>query len=285
MLESDLPEFIVVGDRGHDLFRRIADEGQRRVHFECLACWQADDVAPGGQWQIFVPSPGLRPRGDAALERFRANPALQADFAIGDATRYPVLRSPAQRLAVLQYLEFLRTRMVAEIAVTLFDEKLARDAAQAVRDYAETASTLKLLVDFNMLTRAEPLLAPLSEQLCQRVATPGFVESSDQLTGFSLRLLGDLHLRRNAPGAALACFDAAIRAGDNPFRRRKAIEAAHAAGDRATTRLHLDAHARNWALPADLAALRPWAEGAQPHDAEKPGDTAQLTTPERLTDD
>ncbi|MFN3953129.1 MAG: hypothetical protein ACK4LQ_01660 [Pararhodobacter sp.] len=272
MLESDLPEFIVAGDRGHDLFRRIADEGQRRVRFECLASWQAGDAVPDGQWQIFAPAPGLRARAEAALERFRANPALQADFALGDATRYPAPRNPAQRLAVLQYLEFLRARLVAEIAVGLFEDKLARDAALAVRDHAETASTLKLLVDFNLLSRAGPLLPPLSERLCRRVAAPGFVEDTDQLTGFALRLLGDLHLRRDAPSAALACFDAAIRAGDSPFRRRKAIEAARAAGDRDAARRHLDAHARNWALPADLAALRPWADAVQPTSSERPAD-------------
>lgn len=265
MLQADLPEFAARGNRGIDLFRRVADAEQNRVGFECLACWRADDGpvardAPG-QWQIYRPSTGLRPRAKAALARFWANPALHTRFALGDAARYPRAENPQARLEMLQYLEFQRSRMVAGIALSLYEEKLERDAALAVRDHAETANTLKLLLDYNLLDRAGAVLERAAAPVIARARAPGFSDSGDQMTGFALRLMGDLHLRRDEPAAALGCFEAALLAGDNPFRRRRAIEAARALNAPKAARPHLQALMRDGALPRDLAGLQAWSEG------------------------
>lgn len=268
MLETALPEFAVAGDRGIDLFRRHDDPSQKRVHFECLACWRPDgngdsggDSGGDGNWQIYQPGPSLLARADAALARFRANAALHDEFALADAARYPRADNPQARLEILQYLEFLRIRLVAGITLSLFEEKFARDPALTLRHHGETTTALKLLLDFNLTNRAGLLLEPVAARLVARVNAPGFVESRDQMTGFSLRLLGDLHLRRDEPGAAFTCFEAALSAGDNPFRRRKAIEAAKAAGDREGALRHLRPLMRDGTPPPDLAATLTWAEG------------------------
>jgi hypothetical protein len=92
--------------------------------------------------------------------------------------------------------------------------------------------------------------------MATRISAPTWRESKGSSTGYAMRMLGDLCLRAGDPGAALRCFETGVVAGDNPHRRRKAIEAAHLAGDIATRDAHLTAFREKWALPADLAALQ-----------------------------
>jgi len=265
MLETDLPELALAGDRGIDLFRRIEDTGQRRVHFECIATahpaaphTEANAASePARRLEVFIPAACQAPqRLWQAVARFEGAAALHQAFAFGHPPGYPSMQDRATRLSLFQCLEFFRSRLVADLTIATFEEKLAANPAQAVRYYAETAGALKLLLDFNMLTRARAIRESVAPLVIARVNTPGFAEDTDQSTGFSLRLLGDLCLRDQAPQAALACFEAALVAGDNPFRRRKAIAAAQAAGDTGACLTHIDAFARQGQVPPDLARLR-----------------------------
>lgn len=262
MLETDLPEFALAGERGIDVFRRIEDQTQRRVRFECVATASdapGDDAQQGGRRQLIIhdPAAGRQPgRLWQAVERYERDRALHQAFALGQPPGYPSMRDRPSRLALFQALEFLRARLVADITITTFEEKLAQDAARAVRYYAETASVLRLLLDFNMLARARFIATAAAPLIIARALAPGFVEDSDHMTGYALRMLGDLNLRAGQAQPALACFEAALAASDNPFRRRKAIEAAQAAGDLNACRAHLEAFARARPLPPDLAELR-----------------------------
>jgi len=255
MLESDLPELALAGDCGIDLFRRVEDAGQRRVTYECIATAHA--AQSERRLDVFIPQACQHPdRLWQAVTRYQNAPGLHQAFAFGHPPGYPSMRDPATRLALFQCLEFFRTRLVADLTIVRYEEKLAADPERTARHYAETAGALKLLVDYNMLARARPIRETLAPLVIARVRAPGFVEDGDQATGFALRLLGDLSLRDGAPAAALACFDAAIAAADNPFRRRKAIAAAQALGDTASCLAHIDSFARAGRIPPDLAALR-----------------------------
>lgn len=257
MLEADLPDLAVRGSRGIDIFRRHDDAGQKRVRYECLATFAAgpeDEVHDALPLQRH--NPAVNPaRMRAALARFRETPALHLSFTLSDSRSYPALADPRNRLALFHYLDFLRARSVACIAVEAFAARVREAPDPAARHFADTQQALKLMADFNLLEQAEALCPVLSPRVIARLDAPAFAEDSSQSTGFSLRLLGDLWLRLDKASQALPCFEAAVRAGDNPFRRRKAIEAAHAAGDDQALRRHLDALARRGALPADLAAL------------------------------
>lgn len=257
MLETDLPEFALKGDRGIDLFRRIEDPGQRRVRFECIATACDPHSGEGRHLKIFDAAAGKQPaRLWQAVERYESASALHHLFAFGHPPDYPSMRERSSRLALFQGLEFFRARLVADITITLFEEKLAQDASDALRHGSETVGVIRLLLDFNMLARASALHETVAPLVIARAHAPGFAEDSAQSTGYALRMLGDLALRADRPESALACFEAAIAAGDNPFRRRKAIEAAQAAGDQRACLAHIDAFARKGALPPDLAALQ-----------------------------
>lgn len=257
MLETDLPELALAGDRGIDLFRRVEDAGQRRVTYECIATAHPAPPESAARLEVFAPHACREPdRLWQAVARYQNAPGLHQAFAFGHPPGYPSMHDPATRLALFQCLEFFRTRLVADLTIVRYEEKFNADPERAARFFAETAGTLKLLVDFNMLVRARPIRETLAPLVIARVQAPGFVEDGDQATGFSLRLLGDLCLRDDAPEAALACFEAAIAAADNPFRRRKAIAAAQALGDTGTCLAHIDSFAQTGRIPADLAALR-----------------------------
>ncbi|KPQ08442.1 MAG: hypothetical protein HLUCCA12_01140 [Rhodobacteraceae bacterium HLUCCA12] len=264
MFENDPTELALAGDRGIDLFRRIEDTGQRRVQFECIATVHD---APGGdrRLEVFLPKACPDPeRLWQAVARFEQTPALHHDFRFARPGDYPSMRDPASRLLLFQCLEFCRVRMVADLTIASYEERLAEDAERAVRHYGDTTGALKLLLDYNMLARARSLCETLAPRVIARVDTPGFSEDNDEATGFALRLLGDLFLRDQAPDRALACFEAAIRAGDNPFRRRKAIAAAQAAGETGVALAHIDAFAARGSIPADLDALRQSLAGSGP---------------------
>jgi hypothetical protein len=96
----------------------------------------------------------------------------------------------------------------------------------------------------------------LQPVLKQRIATPGWREEQAGATGYALRMLGDLCTRAGDHALALACHETAVLSGDNTYRRRKAIEAAHALGDTAARDAHIAAFRDRWPLPRDLAALQ-----------------------------
>jgi len=257
MLESDLPELAIAGDRGIDLFRRVEDADQRRVQYECIATAYPAPPESERRLDVFIAPACRQPdRLWQAVTRYQNAPALHQAFAFGHPHGYPSMRDPATRLALFQCLEFFRTRLVADLSIAGYEEKLAKDPEHTARHFSETTGALKQLLDYNMLVRARPIRETLAPLVIARVRVPGFTEDGDQATGYSLRLLGDLCLRDGAPADALACFEASIAAADNPFRRRKAIEAAQATGENDTILAHIDSFARAGRIPPDLDALR-----------------------------
>lgn len=257
MLETDLPELALAGDRGIDLFRRIEDAGQRRAGYECIATAHPAPPESESRLEVFIPAACRQPeRLWQAVARYRDADGMHRPFAFGHPHDYPSMRDPATRLALFQVLEFFRTRLVADLTIATYEERLNADPDHAARHYAETTGALRLLLDYNMLARARPLRKVLAPRVIARVRAPGFAEDGDQATGYALRLLGDLCLRDADPVAALACFEAAIGAADTAFRRRKAIAAARAAGDTEACLAHIDSFARAGRIPPDLDALR-----------------------------
>ena len=73
--------------------------------------------------------------------------------------------------------------------------------------------------------------------------------------GYALRLLGDLCTRGGDHALALTCHETSLRAAENPFRRRNAIEAAYRLGDRARLAHHVETLRERGQLPGDLAGL------------------------------
>ncbi|MEZ5752172.1 MAG: hypothetical protein R3D60_09430, partial [Paracoccaceae bacterium] len=85
---------------------------------------------------------------------------------------------------------------------------------------------------------------------------PGFADDPHRNLGYGFRMLGDLCMRGGEPALSLQCHALSVACGDNAFRRSRAIEAAHAAGDRAALDMHRNAYAAQWDLPETLAALK-----------------------------
>ncbi len=264
MQTGAIADFAVEGEAGIDVFRRIDDPQQRRSRFECLATV----IGPDGDRQVVAHGPVARRNpGDmlAVAERFAASPVLHRRFAFGTTGGYPEVSETDDPLTLFVYLDFLRGWMLADMAVDRFDAALARDDAP---DIAQAAAVLRLLLDFNRVVRAMALLEPLLPVLIRGV-TPRVVRAgSGDVHGYALRLAGDLMLRAGNPKRALDAFEAAVMIGENRFRRRRAIAAAQAGGDRAAMQRHLALFERRWTLPADLARLK--ADLARP----KPGDPA-----------
>ncbi len=277
-MNLDIDDFAVRGERGFDLFRRRQDEGSRRPRFTCIASVidttgdPADDPAPATALQpppdqadahqgrlLICHEPAARAAAAAlwaALARLESQPALQQRFSLAEASSYPGTEGMQAAHELFLYSEFFRERQLAAHAIDSLISALQADPQAAARhDPGELCATLRQVLDFNMIARGAalwPLLLPL---LQARAALPALPTALADATGYALRLLGDLRLRAGAAPDALAAFEAALQLGDNPFRRRRAIESALAAGQSDTARRHITAFAAHGALPADLRAL------------------------------
>lgn len=200
-------------------------------------------------------------RKDAAslwetVSRFESQPALHQPFSLGDAQGYPCTDGLRAPLDLFLYIEFFRERQLAAHSLDAFARTLDADArAAAGLDPGELAATLRLALDYNMIARGAVLWPRLQPLLAARASVRELPRELQESTGYALRLLGDLRLRAGAAEDALGAFETALKLGDNPFRRRRAIEAAVAAGRIDACRRHLAAHAALAPLPADLQAL------------------------------
>lgn len=258
---ADSPEdFAVQGETGIDLVLRIADEGQRRARFRCIATY---DPA-SGTLHDHEPDAGRDPDRLRALAEGLAGDALLAQsFALCDPTAWPrAATAGGDPLRLFLYHEFFRAWQVADMAAERLLRRIGADPAALPLEPGKVAQAVQPLFDFNRLAlgcRAAALIEPV---LAARLASPGWREPKGSASGYALRMLGDLCLRAGDAGQALACFETALTAGDNPFRRRKAIEAAHAADNSAARDTHLAAYAGKWPLPDDLAALPSAPRGA-----------------------
>lgn len=259
MFDDDLPEFAVHGEQGIDLFQRLDDEDQRRTRFRCIAT-----LGPDGVLRDHAPEAGRQPGPLRALAESLAADPVAAAFSLGDPRGWPrAATAGGDPLRLFLYLDFFRAWQVADLAGTRLEAQLAADPAALPVEPGQIAGAIAPVFDFNRLARGQRLARALVPVLARRIATPGFRDDLHGGTGYALRMLGDLCLRAGDPGQALACFETAVAAGDNPFRRRKAIEAARAAGLAEAVARHRAAFAGRWTLPDDLAA-----------DRDPPGDAA-----------
>lgn len=219
MFADALPDLPIRGETGIDVFDRIDLPGHRRSRFRCLGTVAADGTAQ--PWEAGV-DPARLTRAAARLPA-----ALPLDLA--DATGFPA--PAADALELFLRIDFLRARTLAGQMLDRFAAALARDPAAAVADPGPFAAQVAQAYDFNRIAAG---IALARAALPALPATPALADGH----GFALRMLGDLALRGGEAGLALACFEAAIGAGDNPHRRARARAAAQALGDPATIARH-----------------------------------------------
>ncbi|WP_071795815.1 hypothetical protein [Natronohydrobacter thiooxidans] len=245
---SAVAEFAVAGDIGLDVFRRVDDRNQRRYRYECIATVSG----PSDRMIAHLDHASKHPeRVQAAIERYRGTGFLQQGFALGQPASYPRAGGAGSPLTVFLYLDFFRMWQIAE-------QEIARMTALVPPDggYSgpEISNVLKLLLDFNRLRSAEPLIAAFLPQLLDMAARGK--DDKWENAAYALRMIGDLQMRNGQPAAALAAYEGSLTLGDNPHRRGLAIRAAHAAGDTGATSRHLEAYVSKWRLPEALQAIR-----------------------------
>lgn len=242
---DDLPEIALVGERGIDIFLRRDDAGQRRARFSCIA------TVAEGRVQDHDPGAHRDPaRLQALAQRLSGDPLL-APLSLADPGSWPPIRG-SDPIRVFLYLDFLRAWQVAEVAADRLQRQLAADPATLPLEPGKLAGAVAPLFDFNRLARAIELARLALPVLDRRLADSAHADDKTGTTGFALRMLGDLCLRGGAAALALTCFETAIATGDNPHRRRRAIEAANALGDIDAAGRHRAAFAVRWTLPDDL---------------------------------
>ena len=247
---ADLSEFAVRGERGLDIFRRVDAPNDRSYRYECVATVLGDGPAA----ELVSHHEHARQHPDrmlAAARRLPENPALDRAFALADPSAFP--RAPDRRaqLEVFLYLDLLRCWQIADLEIVRMTDALHNRGT--IRP-ADISRFLRLVLDYNQVHRCEPCLRKLEPYLMGRS-----VEGMDdrwQNAAYSLRMMGDLHMRAGRAQAALISYEAAIALGDNPHRRELAIRAAAAAADRVALAKHIACYEQTWALPERLAALK-----------------------------
>lgn len=250
MSDTDLTWLAVHGEGGIDLFERIEDAGHKRTLFRCVAMLVDDRLVDFEPHLHRDPAP-LR----AAARRLAEVAALARPFAMGDWRQYPRAEGGAAWVLLL-YHEFFRAWQVADLGAARLIDEVTNTPENAPASPAALVGAVAPLHEFNRLSLGADLARRILPPLTRHCAAPGFADDGAGNIGFALRMLGDLALRGTDPALALACFEAAVLAGDNPFRRRRAIEASAAAGDIAALSRHRAAYGARWSLPEDLAQLK-----------------------------
>lgn len=255
MLDPDMPEFAVRGERGFDVFQRVENPGQKRARFRCVATL----TGAGAQdaMQAHEPLATRAPeRMRAAVAVLLADARLGQSFALGDSTGWPRAAQGGDPLLLFLYHEFFRAWQVADLAFGRVMAGLRRNPAMLLDAPGRATSSVLPLYEFNRQALAVDLVRVALPAMRARIDTPGWRDERDGGTGYALRMLGDLCLRAGEPAEALRCFEAAVATGENAHRRRRCIEAAHAAGDALAIETHHAAYRARWPLPADLARLQ-----------------------------
>ncbi|WP_370208093.1 hypothetical protein [Pararhodobacter marinus] len=247
MFDDDPTELGVRGETGIDLFTRISDPNHRRARFRCIAILSDD-----GRFEPLDPAAGKQEQALTALAQGIGALTCAAPFSLTDPQGWP-RAAAGDPLRLFLYTEFFRAWQVADLAATRFEARLTRDPESLPPEPGTLASSVAPVLDFNRIALGMSIARLCQPVLATRVQSPAFRDDSHGGTGYALRMLGDLCLRGGDPALALSCFETSVAAGDNPFRRRKAIEAARLARDRAAIERHRAAYQLRWQLPADLA--------------------------------
>ncbi|MGY6548629.1 MAG: hypothetical protein ACXIU7_06445 [Roseinatronobacter sp.] len=314
---GDLTEFAVQGDLGVDVFRRVTEKNQRRARYECLATLSAEGAVIGAYHDIArhapermraaarrlqtsavlaqpisLAKPASYPRAQASgpdlsvflyLDFFRSWQVAEQEISRIERRLLASGSRAAAPTAVVALPGAAGASSSPRAAARVSGPEHGAGQRPALGPSAldlsapEISAVLRLLLDFNQIHRAAPILRGLVPELLARAARGQ--EDRWQNTGFALRMCGDLRLRAGLPAPALECYEAALVLGDNAHRRGLAIRAAHAAQDHAALGRHLAAFRADWCLPEDLvqiaaqmpapasAATSPSADPARPADA------------------
>jgi hypothetical protein len=234
MFGDDLPDLAVRGEAGIDVFHRQDLPDQGRSRFRCLATLRPGAEAPDAHEPEAARDPARILRAAAAL---RDQPALEAPFALGDATRFLRAGALSDPMALFLRIDFLRAWTLADLGLTRFRAALLRDPAGVLARPGHLPAQVALAYDFNRLSVG----AEIAHDLLPRLPMP---ERCDDGVAFALRMLGDLALRGGQAALALRCFEGALAIGWNPHRQARALAAAQAMGDAVAMARHSPQAAR-----------------------------------------
>lgn len=257
-------EIVIRGERGLELFVCLDDAQQNRARFRCTAMMTGDAADQDGSEQFVDFEPHWQRNPERVVARMQAmadDPAATQGFSWLESPLWPRASAARDPLLVFVYTAFFRAWQVADLALHRLESQLGADLGALPLEPARIAAAVAPAFDFNRLAHGVALARTIEPILRARIAQPAFRDDKAGATGYALRMLGDLCLRAGNAEQALTCYETAIAAGDNPYRRRKAIEAAQASGDPARVAAHLQAYGARWPLPEDLAALK---AGPQP---------------------
>jgi len=251
MFDADPSYLAVRTSLGTDFFARHQDDGQRRARYSCLATLAAD-----GTLNRHEEGENLTDDALQALARDAGqDTSLLGAFALGDQTTWPRLAAAANPLRVFLYLDFFRAWQVADLAAERFQMQLRTAPDTLLEDIGHLPAAIMPLYQFNMTQRARDVARDLLPALAARLNRGRITRERADQAGYALRMLGDLCLRARTPEQAQVVFSLACDLGDNPFRRKKAIEAALAAGQTDTARRHVQRYGARWPVPAEWASL------------------------------
>ncbi|WP_323036913.1 hypothetical protein [Pararhodobacter sp.] len=254
MFDTDPSEIALRCQDRIDVFLRLEDHSQKRARFRCIAMITGD----GDTADVTDFEPHLHRDAQALMHRAQKqvqDPVLGQTLSLNDMTHWPAAIDASNPLDVFLYLEFLRTWQVADMAAHHMQNRLAQDPEHFTRDPSQVAASVAPVFDFNRLDRGVAIARILQPAMQARIAAPGFQDDKPGSAGYALRMIGDLCLRAGENLLALACFETALLAGENPYRRRKAVEASIAAKDPDRLSHHLRAYQARWPLPSDLSDL------------------------------
>ena len=254
MFDRDPSIFALRGRGRVDVFLRFEDISQNRARFRCIGMFKGtDDTAPFIDFEPHVGRDIVLLT--ASIQHQLVNPILTQAFSLCDVSTWPKATNAGDPLELFLYLEFFRAWQVGDLAVNQLISKLTRDPVRYTPKPGEVGATLAPIFDYNRMETGVAIAKLMEPVLRLRVNSVGFRDDKAGSTGYGLRMLGDLCLRADDPTLALACFETCIKAGDNPFRRRKAIEAAAAAQSTDRLAAHVQDYQAKWKLPADLSHL------------------------------
>lgn len=241
-------EFALSGERGLDVFRRVEDESHRRHRYECIATVNLD----GDVIRCFSPHARKHPeRMRSAARAYAESGFLSRPMSLGDPSSYPDASMAARPFELFLYLDFFRAWLVGEHEIARVEKSLISGAALRP---PEISGVLRLLLDFNRLTRAERIINTLWPMLSEAASLKA--EDKWENTGYALRMLGDLQRRCGRPERALAAYELSLTLGMNAHRCGLAIEAAHEAGKNEAVLRHLGAYEARWPLPESLSEIK-----------------------------
>ena len=237
---SGAPDIAVQGETGIDIFCPLQDVGPQRPRYLCLATV----VDAGGIASVQMHEPSLN-RNARTLAQLAKGPVLALPMrpTVSAATTSDAAQVSHQRGGDAGSA-FVLAWQQADAALQTFLNQLDRTLAALPAQPGALTEPATLLYNFNRITLGVQVARQASAVLSSLIASQQWPGGTRDSTGHAMRLLGDLCARGAEPALALTCYEIALHAGDNGFRRRRALAAARVLGDGAKMDLHLAAMQR-----------------------------------------